>query len=108
MTDIAFTSLGRWKRRPLREAGPNSGKMSRLRLPDAEFIAILHQLELQLRAGVTADAAFRQLAEDAPKGTARTMLTRIHAEVMRGVPIHRACRSFARQFPPHVAAVIAA
>lgn len=108
MTHILFNVLGRFNRRPHREAGPKSGRIARLRLPDAEFIAVLHQLELQLRAGVTADAALRQLAEDSPKGTARTMLTRIHAEVARGVPIHKACRFFSRQFPPHVAAVIAA
>lgn len=83
-------------------------KLSRLTVPLPEFLAFLHQLELQLRAGVTADAALAQLAEDAPAGALRTMLERIHAEIARGMPIHVACRFFARQFPPHLAAVIAA
>lgn len=83
-------------------------KLARLTVPLPEFLALLHQLELQLRAGVTADAALAQLAEDAPAGALRTMLERIHAEIARGIPIHVACRFFSRQFPPHLAAVIAA
>jgi general secretion pathway protein F len=82
--------------------------LARLTLPVAEFVGLLHQLELQLRAGVNADAALRQLAEDAPEGPMRRMLEKIHAEVAQGSPIHAACRFFTRQFPPHVAAVIAA
>ncbi len=82
--------------------------LARLVLPVPEFVGLLHQLELQLRAGVNADAALRQLAEDAPEGPVRKMLEKIHAEVAQGSPIHTACRFFARQFPPHVAAVIAA
>ncbi|MDO8545506.1 MAG: type II secretion system F family protein [Opitutaceae bacterium] len=77
-------------------------------LPTREFIAILHQLELQLRAGVTADVALAQLADDAPKGAARRMLQHIHREVAAGRPIHEACQFFERRFPAHVAAVIAA
>ena len=34
-----------------------SAKLGRLTVPLPEFLAFLHQLELQLRAGVTADAA---------------------------------------------------
>lgn len=83
-------------------------KLARLTVPLPEFLAFLHQLELQLRAGVTADAALAQLAEDAPAGTLRTMLERIHGEIAQGTPIHVACRFFSRQFPPHLAAVIAA
>lgn len=82
--------------------------LSRIKLPIAEFVGVLHQLELQLRAGVNADAALAQMAEDAPAGPMRAMLEKIHADVAQGVPIHVACRFFARQFPPHVAAVIAA
>jgi type II secretory pathway component PulF len=81
---------------------------ARLKIPNAEFIALLQQLELQLRAGVTADSALAQLAEDAPEGTGRVMLRQIHGQVARGIPIHEACRVFERQFPPHLAAVIAA
>jgi len=77
-------------------------------LPTREFIALLHQLELQLRAGVTADVALAQLADDAPKGAARRMLRQIHGDVAAGQPIHEACRFFERRFPAHVAAVIAA
>lgn len=83
-------------------------KLARLTVPLPEFLAFLHQLELQLRAGVTADAALVQLAEDAPAGALRTMLERIHGEIAQGIPIHVACRFFSRQFPPHLAAVIAA
>lgn len=83
-------------------------KLASLTVPLPEFLAFLHQLELQLRAGVTADAALAQLAEDAPAGTLRTMLERIHGEITQGIPIHTACRFFSRQFPPHLAAVIAA
>lgn len=83
-------------------------KLARLTLPVPEFVGLLHQLELQLRAGVNADAALAQLAEDAPAGAMRTMLEKIHGEVAQGTPIHAACRFFIRQFPPHVAAVIAA
>ncbi len=90
--------------RPVRTAS----KLSRLKVPLPEFLALLHQLELQLRAGVTADAALAQLAEDAPAGDLRTMLERIHGEIAQGTPIHVACRFFSRQFPPHLAAVIAA
>jgi type II secretory pathway component PulF len=57
---------------------------------------------------VNADTALVQLAADAPPGAMRLMLERIHAEVAQGTPIHVACRFFTRQFPPHVAAVIAA
>lgn len=81
---------------------------ARLRLPVRDFIAVLHQFELQVRAGVTADAALARLAEDAPRGRARTMLGTIRDLVAEGRPIHEACRQFPRQFPPHVAAVIAA
>ena len=83
-------------------------QLARLKLPNREFVALLHQLELQLRAGVTADVALAQLAEDAPPGNARTLLAHIQAAVAQGVPIHSACRFFVRQFPPHVAAIIAA
>ncbi len=83
-------------------------RMARLILPHREFIALLHQLELQLRAGVTADVALAQLAEDAPPGRTRILLSHIQAAVAQGVPIHTACRFFTRQFPPHVAAIIAA
>ena len=83
-------------------------RLARLTLPGPDFIALLHQVELQLRAGVTADAALRQLWSDAPPGAMRSMLEKIHADVAQGTPIHVACRFFERQFPPHVAAVIAA
>lgn len=88
-------------------AQPPAG-LSRARLSSRDFVALLHQLELQLRAGVTADVALAQLAADAPKGDAQRMLAHIHREVAAGRPIHEACRFFARQFPPHIAAVIAA
>ena len=80
----------------------------RLTLRPRELIALLHQLELQVRAGVTADAALAQLAADLPTGPARTMLTHIHAQVAQGTPIHVACRTFENVFPPDLAAVIAA
>lgn len=86
----------------------SGAKLARLQVPLPEFLAFLHQLELQLRAGVTADAALVQLAEDAPTGPLRSMLERIHGEIAQGIPIHTACRFFSRQFPPHLAAVIAA
>lgn len=85
-----------------------SPRLARLTLPRREFIALLHQLELQLRAGVTADVALAQLLEDAPKGRTRDLLEHVHREVASGSPIHTACRFFPRQFPAHVAAVIAA
>jgi len=83
-------------------------KLTRLRLASGDFVPLLHQLEMQLRAGVTADVALAQLSEDAPAGVMRTMLTHIHEQVAQGRPIHEACRFFERQFPPHLAAVIAA
>ena len=83
-------------------------KLARLVLPPTEFIGLLHQWELQLRAGVNADTALGQLAEDAPPGAMRLMLEKIHRDVAQGTPIHVACRFFARQFPPHLAAVVAA
>jgi len=83
-------------------------KLARLRLAPGDFVPLLHQLEMQLRAGVTADVALAQLAEDAPAGPMRTMLMHIHEQVAQGRPIHEACRFFERQFPPHLAAVIAA
>lgn len=97
---------GLWpvKVRPAR----SNTRLAKLKVPLPEFLAFLHQLELQLRAGVTADAALAQLAEDAPAGALRTMLRKIHEEIAQGRPIHEACRFFSRQFPPHLAAVIAA
>ncbi len=86
----------------------SGAKLARLKVPMPEFLAFLHQLELQLRAGVTADAALAQLAEDVPAGPMRTMLGKIHEDIAQGIPIHVACRFFSRQFPPHLAAVIAA
>lgn len=83
-------------------------RLARRTLPTADFIALLQQLELQVRAGITADVAFRELAADLPRGTARAMMERIHREVSQGRPIHVACRFFERQFPPHLAAIIAA
>ena len=88
-------------------ARPPAG-LRRTKLSSRDFIALLHQLELQLRAGVTADVALGQLAADAPQGDTRRMLAHIHREVAAGRPIHEACRFFERQFPAHVAAVIAA
>lgn len=90
-----------------REVRP-SRKFTRLTIPVSEFVPLLHQLELQLRAGVTADLAFAQLAEDAPEGPMRRVLDHIHREVSQGHPIHHACRAFPRLFPAHLAAVIAA
>jgi type II secretory pathway component PulF len=87
---------------------PTDRRFARLVLPVGEFIALLNQLELQLRAGVTADVALAQLAEDAPAGRLRTLLAEIHREVAQGVSIHAACSRFPRQFPAHVAAIIAA
>ena len=43
---------------------PADRKLARLVLPATEFIGLLHQLELQLRAGVNADTALGQLAAD--------------------------------------------
>jgi type II secretory pathway component PulF len=83
-------------------------RLSRLTLPVRDFVPLLHQLELQLRAGVTADAALGQLAEDAPEGASRSILKSIHEEVSQGQSIHVACRRFPRLFPPHIAAVISA
>src|SRR5688572_14229517 len=77
-------------RRKLREEGlwpvrvrlvPPSRKLARLAVPVREFVAVLHQLELQLRAGVTADAAIGQIAEDAPPGAMRTILGQVHREI---------------------------
>lgn len=87
---------------------PAGRRHARLTLSTREFVGLLHQLELQLRAGVTADVAFAQLAEDAPPGRTRTLLVHISREIAQGRPIHEACRYFERQFPPHVAAIIAA
>ena len=104
-------------RKKLREEGfwpvrvrvlPPNRKLARLSVPVREFVAVLHQLELQLRAGVTADAAIGQIAEDAPPGAMRTILGQVHREIAQGTPIHVACRYFERQFPAHLAAVIAA
>jgi type II secretory pathway component PulF len=83
-------------------------KLARLTLPAPEFVGLLHQLELQLRAGVNADSALGQLAADAPPGAMRFMLEKIHREVAQGTPIHVACRFFEKQFPPHLAAVVSA
>lgn len=87
---------------------PVDRKLARLVVPAPEFIELLHQLELQLRAGVNADHALGQLAGDAPPGALQRMLEHIHREVAQGTPIHVACRFFEKQFPPHIAAVIAA
>jgi type II secretory pathway component PulF len=87
---------------------PADRKLARLVLSAPEFIGLLHQLELQLRAGVNADTALGQLAADAPPGAMRLMLEKIHREVAQGTPIHVACRFFERQFPPHLAAVVSA
>lgn len=98
--------LTRQARRPVRitEAGPSGA----LVIPVRELVPLLHQLELQLRAGVTADEAFRQLAEDAPEGPGRSWLLAVHREVAQGQPIHAVCRRFPRIFPAHLAAVIEA
>lgn len=90
-----------------RELKP-SRKLTRLSIPVRDFVPLLHQLELQLRAGVTADVAFAELAEDTPAGPMRSVLEHIHREVSQGEPIHKACRFFQKLFPPHLAAVIAA
>ncbi len=91
----------------IKEVAANQ-KLKRLTLPAPEFIGLLHQLELQLRAGVNADSALGQLAEDTPPGPMRLMLEQIHRDVAQGTPIHVACRFFEKQFPPHLAAVVAA
>lgn len=83
-------------------------RLARTTMPNRELLAILHQLEMQLNSGVTADAALKQLAEDAPSDAARSILRRVSNEVAQGTPINVACRYFHRQFPPHVAAVLAA
>ncbi len=83
-------------------------RLSRLKLPARDLVALLHQLELQVLAGVTPDAALAQLATDLPAGPARTLLAHLHREVAEGSPIHVACRACPRVFPPELAAVIAA
>ncbi len=94
---------------PVRIApAPPDTRIARLKLRPRDLIALLHQLELQVRAGVTADAALAQLAADLPPGPARTMLAHIHCEVAQGASIHVACRTFVQVFPPELAAVIAA
>lgn len=94
---------------PVRIApAPPDKRLARLTLRSRDLIALLHQLELQVRAGVTADAALAQLAADLPAGPARKMLAQIHREVAQGAPIHVACRSFRKVFPPEISAVIAA
>lgn len=90
------------------ESARPDGRLARLALSTRDFVGLLNQLELQLRAGITADAALTQLAADAPPGPGRTMLARIEREVRAGIPIHEACRYFEKQFPAHVAAIIAA
>lgn len=85
-----------------------SRRLARQTLPTRDFIALLDQLELQLRAGITADAALTQLAADAPPGRTRTMLQRIERDVRAGQPIRLACGFFEKQFPPHLCAIIAA
>src|SRR5258708_4236506 len=90
------------------EPAQPDAKLARLLLPTREFVALLNQLELQLRAGVTADAALTQLAADTPAGPTRRVLEKIEREVRQGIPIHEACRFFKKQFPPHLAAIIAA
>jgi type II secretory pathway component PulF len=87
---------------------PPDRRLGRLRLSTRDFVELLNQLDLQLRAGLTADIALAQLAVDAPPGPTRTMLEKIGREVRSGRPIHEACRFFERQFPAHVAAIIAA
>lgn len=90
-------------------ATPSSRPPSiRLRIPSHELVPLLHQLEMQLRAGVTADAALALLAEEIPPGSMRSLLHAIATDVARGVTIHDACARFPRTFPPHLAAVIAA
>ena len=91
----------------VRAAQPDR-KLARRTLPRREFIALLDQLELQLRAGITADVALTQLAADATAGAAREVLRKIEREVRAGRPIHEACGFFARQFPAHLCAIIAA
>lgn len=83
-------------------------RFARQTLPTRDFIALLDQLELQLRAGITADAALTQLAADAPPGRTRTMLQKIERDVRAGQPIRHACGFFEKQFPPHLCAIIAA
>ncbi len=99
MPDYAVSAIDRQGiRRSLREAAPDEPalraklhakalwpvrirpvkpgrNLTRLRLPLGDFIPLLHQLELQLRAGVTADVALAHLAEDAPPGPGRLMLS---------------------------------
>jgi type II secretory pathway component PulF len=91
----------------IRPATP-ARRLAQLTIPIGDFVPLLHQLEMFLRAGVTADQALRQLADEAPAGPARTLLEQVHEQVAQGRPIHESCRFFARQFPPHLAAVIAA
>ncbi|OAM87321.1 type II secretion system F family protein [Termitidicoccus mucosus] len=85
-----------------------SRKLTRLTIPVRDFVPLLHQLELQLRAGVTADLALAQLAGDAPPGAIHTVLSHLCREVSQGQSIHQACRTFPRLFPLHLRAVIAA
>ena len=73
---------------PLRIEAATGQRKGRTKIPVGEFVALLQQLELQLRAGVTADVALAELAVDAPKGPTRRMLEAIHAEVAQGIPIH--------------------
>lgn len=87
--------------------GPDR-RLARMRVPTRDFIALLNQLELQLRAGIRPDAALTQLAADAPPGRLRRILEKVEREVRAGGTIHEACRFFARQFPPHLVAILAA
>ena len=83
-------------------------RQRRITLRSRDLIALLHQLELQVRAGVTADAALAQLAAHLPPSPAQRMLTQIHRDVAQGAPIHLACAAFPKVFPTEIAAVIAA
>ncbi|AHF94617.1 hypothetical protein OPIT5_22110 [Opitutaceae bacterium TAV5] len=95
---------------PLRIAAVRASRsFARLTLSVRDFVELLNQLELQLRAGITADVALTQLAADSPPHSrARRMLEKIAQDVQQGIPIHTACRFFQNLFPGHVAAMIEA
>ena len=92
----------------IREIGPPS-QQRRLRIPVKTLARLLHQLDMQIRAGVDEIGAVASLKDSHSSPKVRVMLNEVHASLaVAKTSFAEALGAFPRVIPTHLRAIIAA